>query len=182
MNLIEKFECEQKEIYGNGNQKILYKGICKIQTELIRPVIYIDNVPIIENAIIKGKFLYSNSYVTRKDVFTVEELYFLADKFTFEVIEKSGDAKILQAKITDNPKYSTPMLLWIYNPILEKEYMIIEASRWQFDYQPRSAGEDQLGEDITYIHGIWENVDLPQDILNKIKNETFEISSGFIVF
>lgn len=169
MNLIEKFECEQREIYGDGSQKILYKGICKIQTELIRPVIFIDNIPILENAIIKGKYLYSNSYAVRMDTFKAEELYFLANMFGFEVIKKSNDAKILQAKITDNPKYSTPILIWVYNTFLQKEYTLIEAYRWQFDYQPRGAGEDQLGEDITYIHGIWENVDLPQNILDKLK-------------
>lgn len=168
MNLIKEFEGEQKEIYGNGRQKNLYKGICKIQTELIRPVIYIDNIPIFENAIIKGKYLYSNNYAVRKDAFTVEELRFLADKFGFEIIKKSNDAKILQAKINDNPKYSTPMLIWVYNTVLQKKYILIEAYRWQFDYQPRSAGEDQLGEDITYIHGIWENADLPQNILDKL--------------
>ncbi|MCY1465826.1 hypothetical protein D9M71_840240 [compost metagenome] len=51
----------------------------------------------------------------------------------------------------------------------EKEYLMIEFNRWQFDYQPRGAGEDSLGEDVTYILGIWESPLLTDEIIAKIK-------------
>ncbi|WP_229335679.1 hypothetical protein, partial [Flavobacterium sp. ALJ2] len=52
----------------------------------------------------------------------------------------------------------------------KKEYLIIEFNRWSSEDQPRGTGEDQLGEDISYIFGIWENPLLTDAIIAKIKN------------
>ncbi|MCC9019400.1 hypothetical protein [Flavobacterium lipolyticum] len=46
--------------------------------------------------------------------------------------------------------------------------MMIEFNRWSSEAHPRNAGEDSLGEDVTYIHGIWETPLLTDEIIAKI--------------
>ena len=49
-----------------------------------------------------------------------------------------------------------------------KEYLVIYFETWKHG-NPRGAAEDQLGEDVTYIYGIWEAPLLTDEIINKIK-------------
>ncbi|MBF7089936.1 hypothetical protein IUY40_00025 [Flavobacterium sp. ALJ2] len=48
--------------------------------------------------------------------------------------------------------------------------MLIKVKHSMIYYKPCSAGEDQLGGDISYIFGIWENPLLTDAIIAKIKN------------
>lgn len=169
MKKIEEFYCVQKEISANGIEKILSEGICKIKQELILPEIFIDNHSLYKDAIKQNsKSLTYNPCGNLKLTFTEDELDCLSKVFNFEIIQEETGYKL--ASIVKNKKFSTPIISEIITS-LEKEIMLIYSVRWQFDYQPRGAGEDARGEDVTYIHGIWENPELPESIMKKIKGE-----------
>jgi len=167
MESINEFYCVQKEVFGNGSEKIISKGTCKVKQELIRPDIFINDYSLFSN--IKNGFKFRLSYNPNgnyKVGFSEKELIDLSEIFEFEIKTKKSGYKF--AEIIDDKKYTTVELSWCLTNS-GKEIVIISSKRWQFDNQPRSAGEDQLGEDIIYIHGIWENPDLPESIINKIK-------------
>lgn len=166
MRIIEEFYCIQNEIQGNGNEKLLSEGICKIKTELIRPEIFL----LLNGDKIKIKY---NTYeVLKENPFSRDELMFFEKLYNV----KLSTNKIYPSRLTSdnsfiNELYDSPANIILFEDIKSnKSYLIIEFRRWQFDYQPRGAGEDSLGEDITYIHGIWENPLLTDELIAKIKN------------
>lgn len=172
MKLIDKFYCIQKEIFANGIENIISEGICEIKRELILPEIFIDDHSLFENAKRQNsKLLTFNPEGNFKLTFTEEELVYLSKVFNFEIIQKESGYKL--ARITDNQKFTIPTITRILTQF-EKEIVLIKTVRWQFDYQPRGASEDARGEDITYIHGIWENPELPESIIKKIKGEFYD--------
>jgi len=165
MRLIEEFYCTENEIQGNGNEKLLSAGICKIKTELIRPEIFL---------LLNGnkiKFNYNFNAVLNENLFSQEELFFFEKTYNVKLIPN----KIYPSKLTTdnsfiNKLYNTPATISLFeNAESNKNYLLIEFRRWQYDYQPRGAGEDSLGEDVTYIHGIWENPLITDEIFSKIK-------------
>ncbi len=167
MKLIENFYCIQTEISGSGSETI-FEGISSIKTELTRPSIKLLDVKYTEQKIYSKKIV-SESSTTSDEYFTLDELLFLSRTYGFEIEEniyyKGCYQSVLKIhKLYDAPGYMTLMELD------GKEYLKIEFFRWQFEYQPRGAGEDMLGEDITYILGIWESPLLTDEIVAKIKN------------
>lgn len=165
MRLIEEFYCTENEILGNGNEKLLSAGICKIKTELIRPEIFL---------LLNGnkiKFNYNFNVALNENLFSQEELFFFEKTYNIKLIPN----KIYPSKLTTdnsfiNKLYDTPATITLFeNAESNKNYLLIEFRRWQYDYQPRGAGEDSLGEDVTYIHGIWENPLITDEIFSKIK-------------
>ncbi|MFK7050284.1 hypothetical protein FLACOL_02086 [Flavobacterium columnare] len=169
MKKIEEFYCIQtNDAHSSVENQI--RGFCTIKQELIRPEIFIDNYSLYENAKKqRSKLLTFNPSGNLKLNFTEEELVYLSNIFSFEIIKRESSGYKL-AKISNDDRFSIVYLSWVLSH-LEKEYIIIKSKRWQFDYQPRGAGEDARGEDVTYIHGIWENPELPENIMKKIKGE-----------
>lgn len=165
MQLIEEFYCTENEIQGNENEKLLSAGICKIKTELLRPEIFL---------LLNGtniKFEYNFSTALRENLFTGEELFFFEKTYSVKLTSTTTYPSILT---TDNSflnkLYDLPATIALFeDKKSHKKYLLIEFRRWQYDYQPRGAGEDSLGEDVTYIHGIWEDPLLTDEILTKIK-------------
>lgn len=168
MRLIEDFYGIENEIQGNGNVKLLSEGICKIKTELIRPEIFL---------LLNGnkiKFNYNFNVVVNENLFSQEELFFFEKTYNLKLISN----KIYPSKLTTdnsfiNKLYDIPVTIALFENVeSNKNYLLIEFRRWQYDYQPRGAGEDSLGEDVTYIHGIWEDPLLTNEILAKIKGNS----------
>ncbi|MDY0986519.1 hypothetical protein SOM12_03775 [Flavobacterium sp. CFBP9031] len=162
MKLIENFYCIQSVNFEND-----IEGISSIKTELIRPSIKILEVEYSEKKNYR-KRLVGDLSGDSHEYFSLEELLFLSKTYGFEIEEsiysKGYYYSVLKIhKLYDVPGYITLMELD------EKEYLMIEFNRWQFDYQPRGAGEDSLGEDVTYILGIWESPLLTDEIIAKIK-------------
>ncbi|MFK7061503.1 hypothetical protein V3Q90_15400 [Flavobacterium oreochromis] len=166
MKKIKEFYCIQtNDAHSSMENEI--KGVCKVKQELFRPQIFIDDYSLFENTNnqrSKSLIVYPNHKLS----FTEEELLYLSEIFDFEIKEDEIGHK--SAKISDDTRYAIVDLVWL-STTFQKEYIIIDSKRWQFDYQPRSAGEDARGEDVTYIHGIWENPELPENIMKKIKGE-----------
>ena len=165
MRLIEDFYGIESEIQGNGNLKLLSEGVYKIKTELIRPEIFL---------LLNGnkiKFNYNFNVVLNENLFSQEELFFFEKTYNVKLISN----KIYPSKLTTdnsfiNKLYDTPATISLFeNAESNKNYLLIEFRRWQYDYQPRGAGEDSLGEDVTYINGIWEDPLLTNEIMAKIK-------------
>jgi len=157
MALIEQFYCTQKEVYGDGSEKIISEGICKINKELIRPsIIYKDfNVK---------HFIYLN-----ESNFTKDELLELSLFLNLPISNsKRNPNRIFISHNLKNSMYDKISRCIYYKNNQEDILLVITSNRWQFDNQPRNAAEDQLGEDVTYIHGIWENPDLSVNIIKKI--------------
>jgi hypothetical protein len=165
MKLIDTFECTQIEKYGDGSEKIIAKGVFKIKEELQRPSIhFVNSQGIIVNS--------NNKYINRleEDPFTKGEMFFFEKNYGVFLRNHLRSAKYLTSSLNNiHPLYkSSADIILIEDD--GKEYLIIEFNRWSTERQPRSAGEDQLGEDITYILGIWENPLLTDEIIAKIKN------------
>jgi hypothetical protein len=173
MKLIEKFFCVQTEIFGDGSEKT-EQGLVTIKTELLRPSIRLmdsnGNIIPSENSTVYRKKLIVNPFVDNDEYFNKEELFFLSKIYEFDIKEdpkyKGYFSSVLNVSILY--KNSADIILIEDDG---KECLIIEFNRWSTERQPRSAGEDQLGEDITYIHGIWENPLLTDEIIAKIKNK-----------
>lgn len=166
MRIIEDFYCIQNEIQGNGSEKLLSEGICKIKTELIRPEIFL----LLNGDKIKIKY---NSYeVLKENPFSRDELMFFEKVYNIKLsTNKIYPSRLISDNSFINELYDSPANIILFEDIKSnKSYLIIEFRRWQFNYQPRGAGEDSLGEDITYIHGIWENPLLTEELIAKIKN------------
>lgn len=168
MRLIEGFYGIENEIQGNGNVKLLSEGICKIKTELIRPEIFL---------LLNGnkiKFNYNFNVVVNENLFSQEELFFFEKTYNLKLISN----KIYPSKLTTdnsfiNKLYDIPATIALFENVeSNKNYLLIEFRRWQYDYQPRGAGEDSLGEDVTYIHGIWEDPLFTNEIIAKIKGNS----------
>lgn len=173
MRLIEKFYCIQTEKHGDGSEKVITKGITQIKQELIRPSIRFinSNEDIIcsENKAIYMKKLIVNPYVQTNECFNKEELSFLSKTYQFDIQENLEYEGYFTSTMKGNPLYKRAANILLIEDN-KKEYLIIEFNRWKDEDQPRSAGEDQLGEDVTYIFGIWENPLLTDEIIAKIKN------------
>lgn len=171
MKRIDKFYCIQTEVFGNGTEKI-NKGIVSIQTELLRPTIQIldkdGSILSTERKTYSTK-LISNPYVSSDESLSVKELLFLSDTYGFEIEEHAIYKDHFSSILKINKLYHTAAEIILIEQ-QEKEYLMIEFKRWQHEYQPRGAGEDSLGEDISYIHGIWEDPFLTDEIVAKIKN------------
>lgn len=174
MKLIEKFYCIQTEKYGDGSEKVIAEGIAQIKQELIRPSIQFinSNGDIIssESRVTHVKRLIANPYVKTNEYFSKEELLFLSKTYQFEVQESPEYEGYFTSIMKSNPLYKSSANIILIEEN-KKEYLIIEYNRWKLEDQPRSAGEDQLGEDVTYILGIWENPLLTDEIIAKIKNK-----------
>lgn len=160
MTLIKQFFCIQKEIFGNGSEEIISQGICEIKKEFLRPeIIYKDfNLK---------HFIYLNESNFNKDELLELSLFF---NLPISSSERNPNRIFISHNLADS-KYDKISRCLYYKNKFEDTLLIITSSRWQFDNQPRSAAEDQLGEDITYIHGIWENPDIAETIIKKIKGE-----------
>lgn len=165
MRLIEEFYCTENEIQGNGNEKLLPAGIYKIKSELIRPEIFL---------LLNGnkiKFKYNFNEILKENPFSQEELFFFEKVYNVKLITNKTH---LSGLTTDNSfinkLYDLPATIVLFEDAeSNKNYLLIEFRRWQYNYQPRGAGEDSLGEDVTYIHGIWENPLLTDEIMAKIR-------------
>ncbi|HEU0126804.1 hypothetical protein [Flavobacterium sp.] len=165
MKLIENFYCIQSVNFEDDTE-----GINSIKTELIRPSIKILDIEYSEKKTYTKQLVANSSTVSNGD-FTTEELLFLSKTYGFEIeehaIHKGYYESVLKIhKLYDCPGYITLMELD------GKEYLRIDFLRWQFDCQPRGAGEDMLGEDVTYILGIWESPLLTDEIVAKIKRKS----------
>lgn len=174
MKLIEKFYCIQTEKYGDGSEKVIAEGIAQIKQELIRPTIRFinSNGEVISsgNRSIYMKRLIANPYVQTNEYFNKKELFFLSKTYQFDIQESPEYEGYFTSIIKNNPLYKRSANVFLIEEG-KKEYLIIEFNRWKLEDQPHSAGEDQLGEDITYILGIWENPLLTDEIIAKIKNK-----------
>jgi len=163
MKAITQFDCIQNEIYSNGSVKIITDGIADIKTELLRPQLKLNWIFDNEKTIFSKELSTWTSYLGPR--FSKKEFLFLKNTYDFELEEFKDN---LYSKLSINPLYTSPGTIEFIE-YQDKEYLIIKFTRWQHDYQPRGAGEDQLGEDITYIHGIWEDPLLTDEVIKKIK-------------
>ena len=165
MKLIEEFYCIQTEIYGNGSEETIPEKICKIKTELLRPIISILQ----ENKKVILRYDYIKSI--SENIFSKEELLFFQKYYNVKLsVNKHYPSKLTSDNSSINKLYDLPAnIIFFEDTESGNNYLVIEFRRWQYDFQPRGAGEDSLGEDITYIHGIWENPFLTDEIISKIK-------------
>lgn len=173
MKLIEKFYCIQTEIFGDGSEKIK-EGIVSIKTELIRPSIKFLNS---DGSIISSekrktyrKKIIVNPFVDSNEYFNINELLFLSKAYGFEIEEHTIHKGYFLSVLKISSLYTTPGEIILIEEE-GKEYILIEYNRWNLETQPRSAAEDQLGEDVTFVLGIWENPLLTDEIIVKIKNK-----------
>jgi len=161
MLLIEEFE------YIRGNDSLsgdnLYaKG--KIRTELKSSKINFYNS--------EGNFidvnwkkveLYSiklSGYGDFKHILSIKELEFIAKTYDLKTTyDKDGDIRATLKHI--HPDYFPGMMKFFEKD--GKEYLIISFNRKSGLYAP------QAPPDISYIHGIWENPLLTDEIIAKIK-------------
>ncbi|MBS7233017.1 hypothetical protein KHA90_18505 [Flavobacterium psychroterrae] len=168
MKLIEKFYCIQTEIFGNGT-KNSNGSIVSIKTELLRPSIKILNtngsINLSESKVYRKRLL-SNPYTDSNETFTINELLFLSKTYEFEIEEHFEYKGYFTSVLKIHKLYNTSGNI-ILTEQDGKEYLMIQFTRWQSESQPRSAGEDSLGEDITYVHGIWESPLLTDEIIAK---------------
>ncbi|PAM95289.1 hypothetical protein B4N84_08425 [Flavobacterium sp. IR1] len=173
MILIEKFYCVQTEIFGDGSE-IIKEGIVSIKTELIRPSIKFLNdagsITSSEKRKAYRKKIIVNPFVDPNEYFNINELLFLSKTYGFEIEEHTIHKGYFLSVLKINLLYTTPGEIILIEE-KGKQYILLEFSRWSSEKQPRSAAEDQLGEDITYIVGIWENPLLTDEIITKIKNK-----------
>lgn len=165
---------EDIDYYKKIDDIFVFQEKTKINRELERPFIQFKNhnQQIVKlwydnQKVYKVKDLSVNPYSKWVNHFSYEELNFLAETFNFKVIKYQDYNDVFDGYI-DNLKFTQSGQL-IYIEEFGSSYLIIEFKRWQYD-RPRSAGEDAMGEDMTYIHGVWENPELPQDVLDRIKN------------
>jgi hypothetical protein len=170
MKLIEQFYCIQTEISGNGSKKI-GEGIASIKTELIRPDIKILDAN--GNNLSSERKTYRKQITARpseysEEFFTINELLFLSKTYGFEIEENAIYKGYYTSVLKINKLYDCPGEIILIEH-QGKQYIMIEFKRWQYEFQPRGAGEDSLGEDVTYILGIWENPLLTDEIIAKIK-------------
>lgn len=173
MILIEDFYCVQTETFGDGSE-IIKEGIVSIKTELIRPSIkFLNNTGSItssEKRKIYRKKIIVNPFTEPNEYFTINELLFLSKTYGFEIEEHTIYKGYFLSVLKINSLYATPGEIILIEEE-GKQYILIEFSRWSSEKQPRSASEDQLGEDITYVAGIWKNPLLTDEIITKIKNK-----------
>ena len=173
MKLIEKFYCSQTEIFGDGSAKIT-EDIVSIKTELVRPSLnFLNSDGSIASSVNRKAYrkrLAANPFIDLNESFTINELLFLSKTYEFEIEEHSVHKGYFLSKLKFNSLYTTPGEI-IFIEEEGKEYLLIEFNRWSSEKQPRGAGEDQLGEDVTYIVGIWEDPLLTDEIIAKIKNK-----------
>lgn len=167
MKLIENFYCIQTEIFGGGTKKNI-EGINSIKTELMRPSIKILDVEYSEKKTYTKRLVAEPSTASNEH-FTLEELLFLSKTYGFEIEESLYYKGYYDSILKIHKLYKSPGDITLIE-LDGQEYLIIEFHRWQFEYQPRGAGEDSLGEDITYILGIWKSPLLTDEIVSKIKN------------
>lgn len=170
MKIIEQFYCIQTEISGNGSKEI-DEGIVSIKTELIRPDIKILDGN--ENNIPSERKTYRKQLTARPSensdlYFNINELLFLSKTYGFKIEEHTIYKGYYTSVLKIHKLYDSPGEIILIEQG-GKEYVMIEFTRWQFEYQPRGAGEDSYGEDVTYILGIWENPLLTDEIIEKIK-------------
>ncbi|RKR05732.1 hypothetical protein C8C83_5082 [Flavobacterium sp. 90] len=170
MRLIDKFYCIQSERYGDGSTKIIAEEIVSVKQELKRPMISLigkgDGITSHKNRRFFRKTLSANpnSY----ESFSEKELLFLSEIYKFDVAEHDIYKGYFSSVLKIHPLYQSPADL-IFIEEDEKKYLRIEFHRWELENQPRSAGEDSLGENITYVLGFWENPLLTDEIIAKIK-------------
>lgn len=165
---------EDISYYKKVDGLFVFQEKTKINEELERPFIQFENsnqqsvkLWFDNQKVYKIKDLSVNPYSKWVNHFSYEELNFLAKKFNFS-LTKYEDYNDIFDGVISNSKFTQPGQL-IYIEEFGSTYLIIEFKRWQYD-RPRSAGEDAMGEDITYIHGIWENPKLPKEVIDRIKN------------
>ncbi|MNR06337.1 hypothetical protein D3C85_1224060 [compost metagenome] len=163
MKLIEKFYCIQTEIFGDGSEKIK-EGIVEIKNELIRPSINFlnsDGISVNQN----------HKYIARleQDPFTKEQMCFFEENYGITLKKHLRSPEYLTSSLNHiHPLYKSSADLILIDDE-GKMFLIIQFNRWGQDFQPRGAGEDSLGEDVYYIHGIWEDPLLTDEIIAKIK-------------
>jgi|GEM_PF-2625354 len=172
MKLIDQFYCIQTERFGDGSKKIVDEGIVSVKQELKRPMIRLigenGGITTNKNRNVFVKTLRANPDAYSNESFTKEEFLFLSETYKFDIAEDSMYEGYLTSVLKIHPLYtSSADIIFIEED--DKEYLRIEFNRWEFEYQPRSAGEDSLGENITYVLGFWENPLLTDEIIAKLK-------------
>ena len=169
MILVNNFKCMEVEAFGDGT-KLETEGVKHIRQELVRPQKIRFKNSLGEN--IELDTLTSWSKQLNSYYFSRKELEFLSEKYNIKLIENVNYRDELVLTSTNKSKHelydsSAKIKLFELNT---KEYLMIYFKRWQSEVQPRGAGEDTLGEDITYIQGIWEDPLLTDEIITKIKS------------
>lgn len=169
MKPIDQFYCIQTERYGDGSEKIVEEGIVSVKQELKRPLIRLnDSIATHKNRKVFVKTLRANPDAYSNESFTKEEFLFLSETYKFEIAEHDMYEGYLTSILKIHPLYtSSADIIFIEED--DKEYLRIEFNRWEFECQPRSAGEDSFGENITYVLGFWENPLLTDEIIAKLK-------------
>ncbi|PIF34226.1 hypothetical protein CLU81_4863 [Flavobacterium sp. 9] len=172
MKLIDQFYCIQTERFGDGSEKIVEEGIVSVKQELKRPLIRLigenSDITTNKNRKLFVKTLRANPDPYSNESFTKEEFLFLSETYKFDIVEHDMYEGYLTSVLKIHPLYtSSADIIFIEED--DKEYLRIEFNRWEFEYQPRSAGEDSLGENITYVLGFWENPLLTDEIIAKLK-------------
>jgi hypothetical protein len=172
MKLINQFYCIQRERFGDGSEKIVEEGIVSVKQELKRPMIRLigenGGITTNKNRNVFVKTLRANPNTNSNESFTKEEFLFLSETYKFDIAEHDRYEGYLTSVLKIHPLYtSSADIIFIEED--DKEYLRIEFNRWEFEYQPRSAGEDSLGENITYVLGFWEDPLLTDEIIAKLK-------------
>lgn len=184
MNLIERFtyftfnpHARDKKLFAQSS----------IKNELERPVIKFENKnsEIVDLAQFRyynsisnqdreyAGVLYQNNHYSRLN-FNKAEILFLVEKYNLSFIEDNDAIKLAfpkeyyvligQNNIDEKPYINFKFLIDKEN----KEYLVISFIRYPKDYPERA--KDQSAPFLTYIHGIWENPMLTDEIIEKIKN------------
>lgn len=165
-------EIKDIEFYQETNGQLFYSGQTTTKKELIRPFIKFKNtngnyVKDWDNQFSRSGFLKVNPFASK---FSHHDLVFLAKTYDFKVVQHKKYKEVYTGYITAKDILKEELGEYIYIEEEGVNYLMLFFKRWQFSNQPRSAGEDAMGEDVTYIHGIWENPDLPPEIIKKIKS------------
>ena len=161
--------------FGYFNNKILIGG-SEIGKEIIFPThanqISSDReICFYSEICVKNIFFkfYSSDYNTKlfrfeEIVFKKEELIFLSSLFSFQTAPYKYDNSVLVGSLSSIHK-SYNACFGMIQECNSIYYLVIYASRRSFP--SRSPAEDFYGDDIYYVHGIWE-VELSEQFKQKI--------------
>ena len=190
MKLIQRYHTTQWE-YTATDEKSISSGVFALKEELSRPdsitigsakhkqveiclSIY-GNKPNVYPSNFKAyikQITYNTKNEDLSNEFTEKEFSFLQNTYNFCIKENNRNTEIIQA---NNSHINTLYDLAGYFVFIEsaegEEFALIYFNRWATAIQPRGAAEDQLGEDVTFIHGIWENPLLTDEVIEKIKGQ-----------
>ncbi|MCV6631541.1 MAG: hypothetical protein OIF50_16955 [Flavobacteriaceae bacterium] len=124
------------------------------------------------NARVDLKNFLNQSMDLNEFYFSREELFFLMKTYLFEIeeyVNYKNESMLTSTnkKINDLYRGSGKLLYFKKGGF---DFLVIFFKRWQLEIQPRGAGEDQYGEDIFFVHGIWEGPILEEEMRRKLLN------------